>query len=230
MTASHTSQSVPTQLAKVLQTNEPFYGTVETGDSELQAAILPLQDQKGHTIGTLYMTAPDDYISTLVHHIIEQFAIIIAIILVFAIAILALFTCSIRKRLMKVTHVLRESGRGDFTQTLTDTSKDELGDVAKSYNQMSDNVKALMTDIQVHATEVDEVRNLVTNSKENANQINSITKNIQQLLASLNEAFTEINILTNSQSEAITDSSGTIHEINDKAQHLAKFAEELVFL
>lgn len=120
-------------------------------------------------------------------------------------------------------------------------SASEIGTISAVVKSISDHSNLLGLNAAIEASRAgehgkgfavvaDEVRNLATNSKENANQINSITKNIQQLLASLNEAFTEINTLTNSQSEAITDFFGRIHEINDKAQHLAKFAEELVFL
>lgn len=120
-------------------------------------------------------------------------------------------------------------------------SASEIGTISAVVKSISDHSNLLGLNAAIEASRAgehgkgfavvaDEVRNLATNSKKNADQINSITKNIQQLLATLNEAFTEINTLTNSQSEAITDFSGTIHEINDKAQHLAKFAEELVFL
>ncbi|WP_010289653.1 hypothetical protein, partial [Kurthia massiliensis] len=54
-------------------------------NQSLQAAIVPLK-ANDKTIGVLYMTAPDNYISTLVSNIIQRFTIIIAIILVFVIA------------------------------------------------------------------------------------------------------------------------------------------------
>lgn len=38
----------------------------------------------------------------------------------------------------------------------------------------------------------EEVRKLATNSKDNADQIHAITRNIQQLLAALNQSFESI--------------------------------------
>ena len=78
------------------------------------------------------------------------------------------------------------------------------------------------------AVVADEVRKLATNSKENADQINTITKNIQQLLGALNQSFSEINTLTNTQESSIGEFSDTIQEINRQAQQLASFAESLL--
>lgn len=93
-----------------------------------------------------------------------------------------------------------------------------------------------MQDVSVSAGEIgkgfavvaDEVRKLATNSKENADQINTITKNIQQLLGALNQSFSEINTLTNTQESSIGEFSETIQEINRQAQRLANFAESIL--
>lgn len=78
------------------------------------------------------------------------------------------------------------------------------------------------------AVVADEVRKLATNSKENADQINTITKNIQQLLSTLNQSFSEVNTLTNTQAQSIGEFSETIQEINRQAQQLTNFAESLL--
>lgn len=78
------------------------------------------------------------------------------------------------------------------------------------------------------AVVADEVRKLATNSKENADQINTITKNIQQLLSALNQSFSEINTLTNTQESSIGEFSETIQEIKRQAKQLATFAESLL--
>ena len=59
--------------------------------------------------------------------------------------------------------------------------------------------------------------------------INHITKNIQQLLKALNQSFSEINTLTDTQSGSINEFSTTIQEISTKALQLAQFAEEILY-
>lgn len=78
------------------------------------------------------------------------------------------------------------------------------------------------------AVVAEEVRKLATNSKDNADQIHAITRNIQQLLAALNQSFESINTLTNGQEGSIEDFSETIQEINRQAQALTQFAEGLL--
>ncbi|MBD8026058.1 chemotaxis protein [Ureibacillus sp. Re31] len=75
----------------------------------------------------------------------------------------------------------------------------------------------------------DEIRKLATYSKENVNQINVITKDIHELLTTLNQAFSEINSLTDTQSGSIQEFSATIQEINRKALELAQLAEESLY-
>ncbi|MFP7201438.1 methyl-accepting chemotaxis protein [Lysinibacillus halotolerans] len=75
----------------------------------------------------------------------------------------------------------------------------------------------------------DEIRKLATYSKENVNQINVITKDIHELLTTLNQAFSEINSLTDTQSGSIQEFSATIQEINRKALELAQLAEDSLY-
>lgn len=75
----------------------------------------------------------------------------------------------------------------------------------------------------------DEIRKLATYSKDNVNQINVITKDIHELLTTLNQAFSEINSLTDTQSGSIQEFSATIQEINRKALELAQLAEDSLY-
>lgn len=70
-----------------------------------------------------------------------------------------------------------------------------------------------------------EIRKLATNSKENVDQINGITNNIQKLLLQLNESFKDIHALTDNQAGAIQEFSATIQEIARNSQELALLAE-----
>lgn len=78
------------------------------------------------------------------------------------------------------------------------------------------------------AVVAEEVRKLATNSKENADQINNITQNIQQLLTSLNTSFAELTALTSTQEASIGEFSETIQEIHRQAEQLSSFAHKTV--
>lgn len=126
----------------------------------------------------------------------------------------------------------------NMTVSMQDVSQsaNEIGQISGVVKGISDQSNLLGLNAAIEAARAgengkgfavvaDEVRKLATNSKENADQINPITKNIQQLLAALNESFVEINSLTSIQAISITDFSSTMSEINFQSQQLAKFVE-----
>lgn len=61
---------------------------------------------------------------------------------------------NLSRRFKNTTDVLALAGHGDFSQPLTDGSRDELGMVATSYNQMREQVELLLTNIQTTSEQV----------------------------------------------------------------------------
>ena len=202
----------------VLTKNVAYYGEAE----EIDAAFVPLENAQGETIGIFYMGAPDSFISSMVGKIVKSFSVILIVILIFATGCLAIFTRTIRKRLTNVVEVLKEAGKGNFTQTLNDNSSDELGDVATSFNQMTSNVKGLMKDISNHSNEVGAASvALLANAKETAasteNAAQAITKivgnveyqqnMIEQSAFAINDVTTGISTISENASNAVETST-----------------------
>lgn len=199
---------------KILTDNEEFEGSVNVLGEEVQAAYMPLKNTEGETIGILYAGAPDDFISTTINKIIKSFAIILLVILVFAISCLALFTRYIRVRLKKIVDVLKEAGKGNFTQTIEDSSSDELGDVARSYNQMASHVKNLMTNIREHSDEVGlKSQQLITNANETSNATENAAQAISKIVGHVN---VQQNMVEQS-AYAINDVTNSISMISENA-------------
>ena len=125
----------------------------------------------------------------------------------------------------------------DITGQMKDVSSsaDQIGQISSVVKGISDQSNLLGLNAAIEAARAgevgkgfsvvaDEIRKLATNSKENVNQINDITENIHGLLVTLNQAFGEINALTDTQSGSIQEFSATIQEISIKAQELAQLA------
>ena len=206
-------------VSDVISQNKAYYGQVEVLGSEKSTAFLPLHNKQGETIGVLYLAAPDSYVSSIVGDIVKKFSVILIFILIFATCILAVFTRYIRKRLTNVVEVLKAAGKGDFTKTLKDTSSDELGEVANSFNQMADNVKILMKDIAEHSNEVGKTSNaLLKNANETAistdNAVQAITKivgNVDIQQSMIEQSAVAINGVTNGIS-TISENASTAVE------------------
>ncbi|MFP3919025.1 methyl-accepting chemotaxis protein [Lysinibacillus telephonicus] len=62
--------------------------------------------------------------------------------------------------------LLKEAEQGDFTKTATYDSKDELGEVMLSYNQMATEVKELLRVVQESAASVDEANDQLQRASE----------------------------------------------------------------
>jgi len=110
--------------------------------------------------------------------------ILIASILVGSIFILFLIA-SIIKPIKKLKEQAITVSNGDLTKTISITSKDELGDLGRAFNQMQSNLQMLIKKVEENAESVLVSANqLSTNSKEAANASEHVTNTIQQVASS----------------------------------------------
>ncbi|QTM98169.1 chemotaxis protein [Sediminibacillus dalangtanensis] len=115
-------------------------------------------------------------------------------------------------------------------------STEEIGEISTVVKGISEQSNLLGLNASIEAARAgeagkgfgvvaEEIRKLANNSKDNVKKINDATKNIQNLIAKLDDAFSGIHQMTDTQATAITDISATVQEISTNAQDLAKLAE-----
>ncbi|KZR58598.1 methyl-accepting chemotaxis protein [Pseudobacillus badius] len=118
-------------------------------------------------------------------------------------------------------------------------STEEIGKISTVVRNLSDQSNLLGLNAAIEAARAgeagrgfsvvaNEIRKLATNSKENVSQIDTITKSIQELILKLDQGFSGIHHLTDTQAAAIQEFSATIQEVSRSAQNLAKMAERLL--
>lgn len=71
-----------------------------------------------------------------------------------------------------------------------------------------------------------EIRKMATGSKQQVDEIQSITKTIKDIIESLNQDIQKTNVESDSQSAAIEELTATMEEINGNVQNLAELAKE----
>lgn len=194
----------------------------------LAARAIPLHDEQGRVIGGVGMGTSLEKANVL-FEMAESFS-----------AIVEQTTASIEDISQSIAHLTERVT--DVTNQMTDVSSSaqQIGKISSVVKEISDQSNMLGLNASIEAARAgevgrgfsvvaDEIRKLATSSKENVDQINGITKNIQEFLQRLNHAFSDIHTLTDTQSRAIQEFSATIHEISIKAEELAQVAEESLY-
>ncbi|MDR2739258.1 MAG: methyl-accepting chemotaxis protein [Treponema sp.] len=121
----------------------------------------------------------------------------------FGIVAALLISRSIIKPIIGVTHVLEDIGKGDFTKTITVTAKNEIGDLARYFNETLEKIKDIVITIKEQAANLFAIgEELATNMAETATAINQITANIQGIKGQVINQFA-----------SVTESNATMEQI-----------------
>jgi len=103
-----------------------------------------------NTSWAIMIAASEDHILTEVRTI-TRFTVILAVIAILLTAVIIYFTLNnVTKPIVKVADTLRDisEGEGDLTRTILIHSKDEVGDLAKYFNNTLEKIKNLIIAIK----------------------------------------------------------------------------------
>ncbi len=156
--------------------------------------------------------------------------IMIAIVVYFSVA----GTRAVNTPTRELKKLLKLAGQGDFTKVATYDSKDELGEVMRSYNRMSSEVKELLKTVQNSAKSVDESNTRLQSASEKTTEAailisndakdltRSTERSAEQLMmntSAIQEIFTGIEYIA----EKIQFIESSIRETEDEANEGVKF-------
>lgn len=213
-------------ITNAIRQNKPMSAVIpkEIFGFPLIARALPLHDESGRVIGGVGLGTSLEKANKL-FEMAESFSAIVEQ----TAASIEDINGSVSKLANRVTE-MTEQMKG------VSSSAEQIDDISSVVKQLSDQSNLLGLNAAIEAARAgeagkgfavvaNEIRKLATNSKENVNQINNITSNIQQLLSKLNHSFIEIHSLTDTQAGGIQEFSATIQEISKNSQDLALLAE-----
>ena len=203
-----------------IQKGETFYGNAY--DPTLDANVILLLHS--FSIGSSDQTwsiligASESHVLRHIHSI-TKFTIMLAVIAILLGAVITYFILHyVTKPLVSVTDTLKDisEGEGDLTRSITLKSMDEIGDLAKYFNNTLEKIKKLVLSIKGESTVLSNVgTDLASNMTETAAAINQITANIQSIKGRI------IN-----QSASVSQTHATMEQVVNNINKLDKLVHE----
>jgi methyl-accepting chemotaxis protein len=179
----------------------------------------------------LVLGIPSDVISGPVYHMLVVGVIIAALMLLLISAGAFILSQSISNPLKRMVLVLHDIGEGDLTKRLEAHSRDEIGDMTRSFNTTLDKIRDLIMMIREKAQSLSTTgTKLSDNMGATATAINEITTNIQSMktqvgnqgaaveessniMKTISGNIAGLNTQIDSQAESVAQSSSAIEEM-----------------
>ena len=186
--------------------------------TNVQIQLTPFQIGNSDKNWAVMLAATDEFMLLEVNSM-REFAIILGAILVIvaAVVIFIVLTRTV-KPIITVADTLKDiaQGEGDLTKTVNVNSKDEVGDLAKYFNQTLGKIKALVLTIKKEGIQLTDIGNdLASNMTETAAAVNEITANIESIK---NRVISE--------SASVTQENATLEQLTQHIEKLERLIEQ----
>ncbi|AIQ54426.1 methyl-accepting chemotaxis protein [Paenibacillus sp. FSL R7-0331] len=223
----------------VLIKGEAFYGEANVVGQTYQTAYMPILSENNEIIGIFYVGAPQGLIDVIIASFMKHFVWMMIIAIILSVLVMVLFIRRMTSRIRRISSALQRAGGGDFTVTIQDAARDEIGDLVTSYNQMKNSLQTLIahgleTAARVAATTgmIKEVtQQTAAESKQIALAIGEVAQGAELQTQSSNEnllAMEEVSIGIQKIAESATDISESAHHSKLQAEAGAGYVHSTV--
>ncbi|GLF91767.1 methyl-accepting chemotaxis protein TlpC [Bacillus safensis] len=219
----------PEVKTTVLDKGENYYGTANVTGKDYQTAYMPIKNEAGETIGIFYTGANQSMISQMLQSFFIQFVIVLLLSLIVSAIIVSIFTKRIQTRLKHLAFAIKSAGEGDLTIHVTNTSGDELSDLAGHFNKMREKLNQTILNVmntsELVATSSEQ---LSASAEETSAASERITHTIQEVAQSSEEQSVQMTssehtmIQVSNELANITDNAGQMASRSQFAQEMAQ--------
>jgi methyl-accepting chemotaxis protein len=171
----------------------------------LQTAFVPVRIGNSDESWSVMLTTTEAYIMRSVNRMASLTIIVAAIAIILASAIVYYALHRTTKPIVEVADTLKDisQGEGDLTHTIAVKSNDEIGRMARYFNQTLEKIKNMIVNIKRESQTLSNLGvELASNMNEAAAAVNEITANIQSIKGRM------IN-----QSASVTQTNATMEQI-----------------
>ncbi len=209
---------------EVLKSGRNYYDTIDIAGQKYYAAYMPLKDKKGVIIGMFEIAISDVQAQNAVHSGVYVKIFMLCGLIILAIVIVSyVFATKVSGRVNQMVNTMGLAETGDLTRTAEVNTADEIGDLAKSFNKMIDNIRRLIDEV----SKTGEV--VFHTSKEladNAEQATRATKQVAQAMSEMAASNNEEQTRIQEASEFISRLDESIRNISNGAQAQANSVKE----
>jgi methyl-accepting chemotaxis protein len=186
--------------------------------SNVQIELNSFQVGSSDKSWTVMTAATEDFMLAEVNEMRTFTIILAAIAIVLSAVIVFLVLTNTVKPIINVANTLKDiaQGEGDLTKTVNVNSKDEVGDLAKFFNQTLGKIKALVLTIKKQGVNLTDIGNdLASNMTQTAAAVNEITANIQSIKQRVI-----------SESASVTEENATLEQLIQHIERLEQLIEK----
>jgi methyl-accepting chemotaxis protein len=181
--------------------SEPFYSTSQQGKEAI--CIAPLYFDDGKYLGYLYLATDTATMNKTKHNYIILFTVVsLAVVVLLSLLIIFLFNIFISSKIQYIFHGLQEIKNGNLSTSIPINSKDELGQMANSINELTEVIRGVVQSIHEETHKMREASSGLTNSSQSlsddANQLASVA---EEVASSMEEMVTNIQLNSNNAME-----------------------------
>ncbi|WP_313893588.1 methyl-accepting chemotaxis protein [Psychrobacillus sp.] len=198
----------------VLKKGETYIGEADVVGQKHLTIYKPIKDANGKNIGMWFVGVPIQIISDTVFALL--FKIISVLVGAGAVAIIGslLLTRTIIRPILTINNQLKEisEGEGDLTKELVVNTKDEIGELANSFNKMLGSLRTMMRQISITSDQV------ASSSEELTASAEQTTEATDQIAASIHEIADG----SKAQVQGADESSKAMQEITMDIQRVAE--------
>lgn len=159
----------------------------------------------------------DEEITQAANPVFYKTFIVIAIAIIFGSVLIYFITKSITRPLRKIADSAHKISKGDLTEKITIHSKDDIGKLGNSFNEMSASLQDVITQISFSAEHVAASAEELTASVQQANDAtDQITIAMEQVSGG-----------AESQSQGVEEGAATLQQVNTAIQDVTGSAESI---
>ncbi len=218
-------RAIGTKVSEIVKQTVLAEGRAYQGEADVvgtinQTLYEPIMDPAGNVIGIFYVGVPNTPFDLLAKTLTKQILIISGVLLLVCIALTFLLsqpTVQSLKRLVKVTEQI---ARKDLTQTVQSQSRDEIGQLAKSFESMRISLAQMIQQLADSSVSLENNSNQLSESATQTEQVTNEVANAIHIVADgVAEQSDHLFLINENMRSAIAQVEASTQDIEKTLRH-----------